>query len=532
MSAPSPLLSVMSWADDRLNPIVVKELRQAIQSRFVVTVLLLLLVVLLTTLTLYVINTDTIGQVTANHGADLFQIFQGMLLTTCLLFVPVYVGGRLAIERASNTSDLLFVSTLRPSSIIWGKLLAGMVVTVLILSACAPFMVVTYLLRGIDPPTIMFVIGMDLLVVLAATQMAILVGAVPTSWILKALLGVFLGANFLWVLGAITTSLAWEMGSWGIGSRMGDWEFWAPVLGSVLCWLAGVGLVFFYTVALISPPPSNRALPLRVYMTCIWAVSLGVFIYLSYLYSDSGGLMVWAAFASVVLLTSLVISVSERDVIGPRLRRSVPRNLLLRIPAFFLFSGAASGLFWSVLMMILTLGGAWGIARSMEVLWGISGPGGSGAELLGAIAVAGLYLLAYVLTAVLLRRLLFKHAAAVASTSAIAIFLMALGCIVPVIIAFATNPTHWEMRGDWWLALNPLGPIFELNQSGWSGLQQRGLLISSVWSAVMILLNISWLGRQVGAFRPLNDDTDTDTSAAAEPVTAADPTHAGGPADG
>lgn len=503
MSRMGTLMGVASWLDDRMNPIVVKELRQAIKSRFVVSILMLLLIVLLTTLLLYVMNTDTIGQVTGNHGANLFQVFQGMLLTTCLLFVPVYVGGRLAVERMSATSDLLFVSTIRPSSIVWGKLLAGMVITALIFSACAPFMVVTYLLRGIDPPTILFVIGLDLLVVLAATQMAILVGAVPMSLIFKILLALILGVNFLWTLGILAFSLVFEMSRWGIGSRLGDWDFMGPILGFVICWLGGVGLVFFLTVAMISPPPSNRAFPVRLYMTIVWAVSLAVFIYLEYMWGGNEALLVWAAFASGVILAALIVAVSERDVLGPRLRRSIPRNPLLRAPAFLLFSGAASGLCWSILMMLLTLGvAAFGASLSTRR----SSYSGEDIELLAAIGVCGLYLLAYALTAVLLRRWLFRHTAAVASTSAIALFLVAMGCIVPVIIAFAMNPNSWDIHGDWWLALNPLCSLFELDSGGWTRLQQRNLVISLAWSVLMIVLNIGWFKNQLASFRPLVDD--------------------------
>lgn len=506
MSMVNGLTGVASWLDDRMNPIVVKELRQAVQSKFVVSILMLFLVILLTTLLMYVLNTDTIGQVTGNHGANLFHIFQGMLLTTCMLFVPIYVGGRLAVERASTTSDLLFVSTIRPSSIVWGKLLAGMIVTALIFSACAPFMVVTYLLRGIDPPTILFVIGLDLLVVLAAVQMAILIGAIPISLVFKIILGLFLGVNFIWALGLIAFSLIWEMSRWGIGSRMGEWEFWAPVLGFVICWLGGVGLVFFLTVSLISSPPSNRAFPLRLYMTCVWLVSLAVFIYLESFYGHGEMLFVWAAFASAILLTAMIISVSERDKIGPRLRRSIPNNILLRAPVFPLFSGAASGLCWSISMVVLTLGIAW---FSAMLNTGSRSFTQEGIHMLGAIGITGLYLLAYAMTAVLLRRWLFRHAAAVASTSAIAIFLIAMGCIVPVILAFVMNPNNWDIHGDWWLALNPLSPIFELdNNNRWTALQTRTFFIATAWSIIMVLLNIRWLFGQVTAFRPLAEEAD------------------------
>ena len=530
MRLTSGLTGAASWLDDRMNPIVVKELRQAVQSKFVVSILMLFLVILLTTLLMYVLNTDTIGQVTGNHGADLFQIFQGMLLTVCLLFVPFYVGGRLAVERSSTTSDLLFVSTIRPSSIVWGKLLAGMIVAALIFSACAPFMVVTYLLRGIDPPTILFVIGLDLLIVLAAVQMAILVGAIPISIVFKIILALFLGVNFLWTLGIVAFSLVWEMSTWGIGSRMGEWEFWAPVLGFVISWLGGVGLVFFLTVALISPPPSNRALPLRLYMTGAWAVSLGVFAYLDSYYGHGEMLYVWAGFASTILLVAMVIAVSERDKLGPRLRRSIPKNFLLRVPAFFLYSGAVSGLCWSILMVALTLGIVW---ISELINGGSSTFSDDGLQMLAAIGIAGLYLLAYAMTAVLLRRLLFRHAAAVASTSAIAIFLVAMGCIIPVILAFVMNPNNWDLHGDWWLALNPLAPVFEADGGDWTRLQSRALVISSVWAAVMVLLNVTWLGRQLADFRPLVEDApDLSVGSAVAGVAPSAPADTGASTDG
>ena len=61
MSAVPGLRGLVSWIDDRANPIVIKELRQAVQSRFIVTTLILLLILLLTTLMLYVMNTEDIG---------------------------------------------------------------------------------------------------------------------------------------------------------------------------------------------------------------------------------------------------------------------------------------------------------------------------------------------------------------------------------------------------------------------------------------------------------------------------------------
>ena len=69
-----------------------------------------------------------------------------ILLAICLLFVPAYTSIRLAFERDTNV-DLLFVTTIKPSAIVWGKMFAALTITVLIFSACMPFMVFTYWLR-------------------------------------------------------------------------------------------------------------------------------------------------------------------------------------------------------------------------------------------------------------------------------------------------------------------------------------------------------------------------------------------------
>src|SRR5205823_4778714 len=82
------------------------------------------------------------------------SILQGILLFTCLLFIPAYTGIRLAAERSDINVDLLFISTLRPRAIVRGKFVAALVLAVLIFSACTPFMTFSYLLRGLDVPSV------------------------------------------------------------------------------------------------------------------------------------------------------------------------------------------------------------------------------------------------------------------------------------------------------------------------------------------------------------------------------------------
>src|SRR5205807_7480474 len=104
----------------------------------------------------YVLQTEEAhsrGAEVFTAGRQVFRILQGILLGTCLL-VPIYAGLRLGAERSDTNVDLLFISTLRPRAIVAGKLLSSLVLVLLVFSACTPFMTFSYLLRGLDIPTI------------------------------------------------------------------------------------------------------------------------------------------------------------------------------------------------------------------------------------------------------------------------------------------------------------------------------------------------------------------------------------------
>ena len=83
----------------------------------------------------------------------------GILMFTCMIFVPLYSGGRMSLERSNADMDLLYVTTLSPGAIVRGKYLTATALTLLIFSASMPFMILTYLLRGIDLPSIFFVLA-------------------------------------------------------------------------------------------------------------------------------------------------------------------------------------------------------------------------------------------------------------------------------------------------------------------------------------------------------------------------------------
>ena len=92
--------------DDAINPIVVKELRQAVRGRFVVSVVTLSLVAQLIAVAVLAvtarINLDNVDAQPVGLGA--FMTIFTLLFTACIFFVPMYSGFRMASERSVSNA--------------------------------------------------------------------------------------------------------------------------------------------------------------------------------------------------------------------------------------------------------------------------------------------------------------------------------------------------------------------------------------------------------------------------------------------
>src|SRR5205823_2409124 len=112
---------------DRVNPIVVKEVRQAVNSRLVSGCVLLLLGVQLAVMVLMLTGRRMPGDsdLDTRAGRDVFTFVQGILLGACMLLIPILTGGRLAVEKSDTRVDLLFITSLSPRAILAGKLAAA-----------------------------------------------------------------------------------------------------------------------------------------------------------------------------------------------------------------------------------------------------------------------------------------------------------------------------------------------------------------------------------------------------------------------
>jgi hypothetical protein len=477
--------------DDWFNPIVVKELRQAVNGKFVAAVLMLLLVIQLAALGIYIIATgDFSSRVTA--GRDAFMILQTILQAVCLLFVPAYTGVRLALERSDHNVDLLFVTTIKPVAIIGGKLFSALTITVLIFSACMPFMVFTYWLRGIDLPSIFVLLALSFLEVVVCIQLATFIASIPSGRIFKVLLTVGVLIIFLYVFGMAVTGSFYLLTS-GVGSRLGSWDFWGPAAAVLVIGLAVMGLLFFASVALITPISANRAVAVRAYVTVVWLVS-GIFsAIMAYVDRDDGALAVWGILSALVFSGGFFVAVSEREKLGPRVTRAIPKGAGQRVLAFLLFSGGASGVAWSALMSALTFVIVSALPRAFATLSGGSAVRETRVWLIGL----PLYAFSYSMTALLVRRRLLSRWLGPKYTWGVGLVLLCAGCIIPFLVGYLAFFGNWDRVEDIaaWLILNPFALGIESFRSVY-------LATAGLWALLALLLNLSWLTDQVRAFRP------------------------------
>jgi hypothetical protein len=475
----------------QMNPIVVKELRQAVRSRFVAGVLLLFLAIELFGIGMILLTTSTrhINNLVNYHvGRDMFHFLYIALSTACLLFVPAYAGIRLAIERWDNNLDLLYITTIKPQAVVRGKLFAATVITLLLFSAATPFMSLSYLLRGVDIPSIFVAMGFMFLIVIAVTEIALFLACIPTSRAFKVLLGLAAASGIFSTL--MTANVAgWALIRSGAGSSMKTSEFWIGAISVIGGVILGVGLLQHLAVALISPSSSNRARPVRIYATIMWII-VGCWVFIaSHQLKEPEIMMAWMIPSIILLGAAMLIGLSEETKLSARVRHTIPLNPILRRLALFTYNGPAGAMAWSLSLSIITLVVSYASmtfldsgrlsANVSDIWWGFLS--------------LTLYFLAYGLTAVLIWRKLLWRRFRSSIIWIVAVILMTLGALLPSIFALLLKAnTH---GGDWqaWY----VGNIFFVADDDHI---VAHMIFSSVAAAVMLALNGPWFFRQMRAF--------------------------------
>jgi len=276
------------------------------------------------------------------------------LLFTCFVFVPAYAGIRLSLERHCTDIDLLFVTAITPGAIVRGKYLAAMALTLLIFSACMPFMVLTYLLRGIDLPTIFLILATCFAVCAVANAMGLFVGAVSGGWIVRGLASIAALYFLLQMSVGLVVVVQRLLGHYSFSTYSGL-STWAGAGTFLLVVLLSIGMLYVFAVAMLSPRSANRMRVPRLYVAACWAMTGCLAIVWSGSLLTGYSMTAWASWSTTLLCVLAVFAMGERDTWNVRIRRTIPRRRLPRMLAFLTHTGSAGGGLYCTLLFAATM---------------------------------------------------------------------------------------------------------------------------------------------------------------------------------
>ena len=341
----------MRFWDDRVNPVLIKELRQAFHNRLMLSLSGILLVLQFAVLVIFHLT-----QKEWTDAGGVFVTIDAVLMVLCILIACAYGPlQRFTAERSSSELDFAAITLLTPFQIIAGKLACALVTALLIASLCLPFMTVAYFFRNVTLLEIAGVFISEIVPVLLMIQLALFCGALGKKWGQALFLVIFLQVAGPMFIGApVLFNTAVLKGS------SEQFLFWGLQVGGVLVFL----LLFVSTTSLITPRFANRMfLPRLLGMACFVLFCCAAFI--------PGGLSgltrgVGREFQEMFLFCCpvgltvflVLLAVCDREEPGARVLSQAPRNLPGRLCHFLLSSNRTGGVLCMLPALALFVAGA------------------------------------------------------------------------------------------------------------------------------------------------------------------------------
>ncbi|QDU25717.1 hypothetical protein ETAA8_07870 [Anatilimnocola aggregata] len=332
---------------ERLNPILVKEARQAMKSKqFSVTFTLLLVFGWIYTILFVMVNLP--GVFYSPFGSVMLVGYYLILAVPLLIVVPYASFRSLAAELEDGTFDLLSITALSARQIVTGKLGSSVLQMLVYYSALAPCIAFTYLLRGIDVVTIALMLTYTFLASLLLSILALTLSTVTRARHWQVLLSVLLVIALLnfaffwcWLMFAMLATaqmMPYDQPEWWM-FNVGVITFYVPV--ALLFVLIAAGQVTFAS--------ENRSTGVRVVLMVLQMLIVGWTIYGFLLVGEEEIMMVGSSWIGGLWAVAGAFLIGETAELSPRARRELPQSLLGRMAFTWFNPGSGTGYVFAVL---------------------------------------------------------------------------------------------------------------------------------------------------------------------------------------
>ena len=280
MSAVPSMTALLLRYSDRANPMLVRRVRQELRNRASLGAFLLMLLV--------AVIAAAVASAAGGSSAGRGMFAATASAWTALMCLQANAATRaIASDRGAAAWDLIELTGMPPLRLILGVVQSNLILGLLGAAALAPFLVMSYLLRGLDLPSVLFAI-------LTLPMAGALLGAIGAA---VACIGSNRqsrqGLGLLMVLGLlgtwITLTGAWASSEHGLSRWLaeilsGDAEAIMALLALLNGWAAAMALALVLGAALLTHRALDRSSGPRLVWCLIW---LNGVLWL-------GGLLLWA----------------------------------------------------------------------------------------------------------------------------------------------------------------------------------------------------------------------------------------------
>jgi hypothetical protein len=493
-------------AGEWLNPLLVKEVRQSLKSRqFSIT----FTVVLCLSWLWSIAGVARLGPA-VSYGANGPEIFFGYYLILAfplMLIVPYSAFRSLIAEREDNTYELVAITNLRPGQIVAGKLGSAVAQMAVYLSAVAPCLAFTYMLRGIDLPTICWILFYTFLASLGFSLWALLLASIAKEKHWQVMLAVVIIVTLFWTFTKAVEGCHELLRATRLPFT--SYDFWIQNLVILSIYASTFVLLYLAAAAQLTFTSENRSTPLR------WAMLGQQILFVCWMAfaacriivqnpSQTGQIenigMVAMVAATIYWFIMGSFMAGEATELSPRVRRRLPKSDLGR--AFFTWfnPGPGTGYLFALcnvaVIAMFALAAIWFGERS----GGISGPGMPSASTFVAQIVLMLgYLTIYLGVSNLLLRLLRKFTRLTLSAAFLVnIILVMAGWGIPALIdPYDLNRSAYNLghiTDPFWSCIGAIDPRISF---------PVGEVLSVILpvTLVVFLLNLLWIVPEIRQVR-------------------------------
>lgn len=443
-----------------LNPILVKEARQALKSRqFSWT--FMLLIVFTVAWTLFSVASSIPNVYYDSDGSVFLMGYLTILLVPTIIVIPQAAFRSMSAELEDGTFETLSLSMLTPRQIVYGKLSVAALQMIVYLSILAPCIAFTYLLRGIALGVIGYLLLLIVVSCMFLSSTSIMLAAIARNRTLQVLFSILMVIAQLIAFGFLFGMASTGMSSQNVMQNPSNYFnafcFFGIVIAYAWLWLR-------CAASLIDMASANRSTPVRfaVFVVGMINASVGASVGMNQgAGTDTAGSRFVLSFVVLCWVHWAVAGawmMGESGIISQRAQRTLPDSFFGRV--FFTWFNPGAGP--AYLMVVLGFLGPWiGCFAATDLLAVIQGAA-YGYKLWLFLLMLGAYLALYLgMTRLLL--LAFhgtRRAPRLLEAFAMTGVLVILGVFLSLFGNLAINNFR-DMEFDWYCFVNPFWMLAE-----------------------------------------------------------------------